>query len=630
VQVARTISASFADRVAEHGRQMLQSEVAWRELSERPACYSLGDVVYFLKHFSKKQGFMRTIAVFGLMLISALLVLGCSSGPAAVDASPASSPVSDVHAGAARQLAVEHFIDGTVYEMKGEYAKAVLEFQDALRYEQSHGIYFALSKNYSYLRKHSLAIEAGKEAVRLAPDNLDYRRTLAEAMHRAFQPDAAADQYREILARDSSARDAWYGLARIEQSRKPLQALETYQTILERFGPDWNVYLQVADLHSRLGQHRESARALEQMTTMDPGNQALKKSLADAYARAEEYDLALKTFKELNELDPSNLEYVAEIAGIYLIQKNYDAATEQFEDILSRDSVAIEVKLRIGELYFSQLEDDSTLAPQARSVFTYIRDTHPEDWRAYWFLGAIGAITDDDSASIYNFRKVTELASWNADAWVYLSSVFLGSNNFEEMATVLESALKVLPDDFRVNFFLGVAYGRLGQDSDAIRVLRRACAIDPENVDALSQLALVYDGMGRYAESDSLYDIAIRIAPDNDLLLNNYGYSLAERGTRLDEALEMATKAVQAQPENPSYLDTLGWIYFQLGRYSEAERYVREAIEKGEENAIVYEHLGDIYFKLDQLDRAMENWNMALELDEGNTALREKIARGSL
>jgi len=573
---------------------------------------------------------MRALAVSALVLVGTALLLGCAAGPAAVDSVRAEVPSQEIHSGAARELALEHFIDGTVYEMKGEYAKAVLEFQDALRYEKSHGIYLSLSKNYSYLRKHSLAIEAGKEAVRMSPENLDYRRNLAETLGRAFQPDAAAEQYREILARDSSARDAWYGLARIEQSRKPRQALSTYEAILERFGPDWNVYLQVADLHGRLGQHGESARALEQMAKLDPGNQALKKSLAEAYGRAEEYDLALKTFKELNEVDPANLEYVAEIAGLYLIQKDYDAATRQFEDILSRDSVAIEVKLRIGEIYFSQLEQDSTLAPQARSVFTRIRDTYPEDWRAYWFLGAIGAITNDDSASVQNFRRVTELASWNADAWVYLSSVFLGSNSFEGMATVLESALEVLPEDYRVNFFLGVAYSRLGRDDEAVGALERARTIDPENVDALSQLALVYDGMGRYTVSDSLYDLAVGIEPENDLVLNNYGYSLAERGVHLDKALEMAKKAVKAQPENPSYLDTIGWIYFRLGRYREAERFVREAIEKGEDNAVVYEHLGDIYFKLNQHDRAIEHWNMALELDEDNTALREKIARGSL
>ncbi len=195
---------------------------------------------------------MRAIAVSAAMLVGIVLLSGCSSGPALVDAGQEKSSPQKIHSGAARKLALEHVIDGTIYEMKGEYAKAVLEFQDALRYEQSHGIYFAISKNYSYLRKHSLAIEAGKEAVRLAPENLDYRRNLAETLSRAFQPDAAAEQYREILARDSSARDAWYALARIEQSRRPLQALATYQIILDRFGPDWNVYLQMADLHEGL------------------------------------------------------------------------------------------------------------------------------------------------------------------------------------------------------------------------------------------------------------------------------------------------------------------------------------------------------------------------------------------
>ena len=133
----------------------------------------------------------------------------------------------------------------------------------------------------------------------------------------------------------------------------------------------------------------------------------------------------------------------------------------------------MDVKLHIGELYFAQLEKDSTLAPLTISIFERIRNSHPEDWRAYWFLGAIGSVRHDDSLAIRNFRKVTELASWNPDAWVYLSSVFLGRNNFVEVANILQSALKVLPDDFRVNFFLGVAYSRLNRNADAARVLEQ-------------------------------------------------------------------------------------------------------------------------------------------------------------
>jgi tetratricopeptide (TPR) repeat protein len=290
----------------------------------------------------------------------------------------------------------------------------------------------------------------------------------------------------------------------------------------------------------------------------------------------------------------------------------------------------MEAKLHVGELYFSQLDKDSTLAPTARSIFERIRDKYPKDWHAYWFLGAIGTVSHDDSLTVRNFRKVTELASWNADAWVYLSSVFLDKNNFAEVSHILESALKVVPDDFRVNFLLGVAYSRLNQNEQAVRVLERARQLNSKDVDAISQLAVVYEALKRYDETDSLYEEALRLDPNNHLVLNNYAYSLAERGIQLERAREMALKAVAAKPDNTSYLDTMGWIYYRLGDYKEAAEYVKKAIEKGEVSAVVYEHLGDIYYKMDDKKGALEQWNIALQLDENNRELRDKILRGSL
>ncbi|RPH35790.1 tetratricopeptide repeat protein, partial [bacterium] len=229
-----------------------------------------------------------------------------------------------------------------------------------------------------------------------------------------------------------------------------------------------------------------------------------------------------------------------------------------------------------------------------------------------------------------NFRKVTELASWNADAWVYLSSVFLDKNNFTEVSHVLEAAVKVVPDDFRVNFLLGVSYNRLGQNEQAARVLEHARQLNSKDVDAISQLAVVYEALKRFDETDSLYEEALRLDPANHLVLNNYSYSLAERDIQLDRARDMAEKAVAAKPDNASYLDTMGWIYFRLGEYKEAAEYVRRAIEKGEVSAVVYEHLGDIYYKMDNKTGALEQWNIALQLDENNRELRDKILRGSL
>jgi tetratricopeptide (TPR) repeat protein len=571
---------------------------------------------------------LRPLTILGLAWFVVALG-GCSGGRQATrtgSGDGSGTHVSDeLHS-----KAVQSFINGSVFEMKGDNAQAILEYQDALSYEKSAGIYYALSRNYTRLGKHALAIGAAKQAVRLDPDNLDYHSTLAAAYTAAFEADSAAAEYEEIVRRDSTDLDAWYNLARLYQSRKPLRALELYEQITTRFGPEWEVLLQTAELANKLRQYDKAANALEQMTGIDPGNQALIRTLAQTYVRAENYDRALVVLKELRENNPSDLSILADEAEIHLLRKEYPLAYEQFNTILKQDTVSLESKLHVGELYFARMDKDSTLAPTARSIFEEIREKYPQDWHAYWFLGAIGSVTHDSSLTVHNFRKVTELASWNADAWVYLSSVFLEKNDFAEVSHVLEAALKVVPDDFRVNFLLGVAYNRLGKNEQAAHVLERARQLNKKDVDAISQLAIVYEALKRFGETDSLYEEALRLDPTNHLVLNNYAYSLAERGVQLDRAKEMAAKAVAARPDNSSYLDTMGWVYFRLGEYKEASDYVKKAIEKGEVSAVVYEHLGDIYYRMNDKRGALEQWNIALQLDENNHELRDKIQRGSL
>lgn len=567
----------------------------------------------------------------GLLVVSAVLVFaGCSSSKNTAATVPENPLAQSPPEKALHDAALRHFVDGSIFEMKGDYANAVLEYQDALRDEKNHAVYFGLSKCYSALNKHALAIDAGKEAVRLAPDNLEYRRTLAEAYVAAFEIDEAAAEYEEVIKRDSNSIESWYNLARIHQGRKPLKALDVYGKIIDRFGPEWDVLLQMAEINNTMGQYEKAASALRKMLEIDPGNLELKHSIAQAYIRAEKFDSAIVILRELKSLNPENLGYVGDIAGIFLKQKEYAKAAREFEPILSRDSVALDIKLGIGEMYFTQLEKDSTLAPVAQSIFERILAKHPDDWRPYWFLGAIGAVTGNDSLSEPNFRKVTELATWNADAWVYLSSVFMEKNNYAEVVKVLESALKIVPDDFRVNFLLGVAYSRLQRTTDAVRVLEYARTLNAKDVNCITQLALVYDGLKNYEETEKLYEEALKLDPDNHLVLNNYSYSLADRNIRIDRALEMAKKAIEAQPENASYLDTIGWVYFRMGKYEDAEMYIKKAIDKGGASAVLYEHLGDIYFMMKDRERALEQWNIALKLDANNAALRGKVERGTL
>jgi tetratricopeptide (TPR) repeat protein len=107
--------------------------------------------------------------------------------------------------------------------------------------------------------------------------------------------------------------------------------------------------------------------------------------------------------------------------------------------------------------------------------------------------------------------------------------------------------------------------------------------------------------------------------------MNNYAYSLAERELRLEYALELARKAVDAQPDRGAYLDTIGWIYYKLGKYNLALTYISRSLENRENSAVVVEHLGDVYYKLGDLDEAARYWKQALEMDQDNRELRHKI-----
>jgi tetratricopeptide (TPR) repeat protein len=225
---------------------------------------------------------------------------------------------------------------------------------------------------------------------------------------------------------------------------------------------------------------------------------------------------------------------------------------------------------------------------------------------------------------------VKELASWNADGWVGIASVYIDKGRFDDAIQILTDGKKFVPEEYRIHFLLGFAYQRKRQLNDAALSLEKAVQLNGKSIEALSTLGLVYDELKRPEDSDSIYERALRIEPHNHLVLNNYAYSLSERGLGLQRSLRMSKEAVEQQPTNQSYLDTYGWVYYRLERYDEAERYIRKAIELGSTSAVIHEHLGDVYFRQSRKDKAMEYWRKALELDPANAALKEKIQRGGL
>jgi tetratricopeptide (TPR) repeat protein len=568
---------------------------------------------------------------FLLVLLTGIGFLsGCSSSKPTSSADMGEQAMSVHEREARHDFAVQNFIEGAALDAKGAYADAVLQYQDAIQAEPNAALFYAISRDYALLGKHARAIETAREAVRLEPNNISFHESLAAIYVNAMQPALAIHEYEAILNIDSTQANSWLALAHLYQATSPQKSIEIYERLLNQDDSNLDNLFQCANIYGSLGEYDKAITKYKRMLELDPSNRPLQKQLAEIEIKAGHLEDAKAVLETMMILDPSDPEVAASLADVYLSKKEYQQATKLYERLLNQGIVNPEIKLRIGIGFFGQTERDSTFAPRALALFKEVEQASPTDWRPLWYLGALAANQHNDSLAASYFDRVTKLAAWNGDAWWFLGTSLFDQGKYEQLLSTMAQAEKSVPKDFRVYLLQGLAYTRLEKQELAVQKLQQAHTLNPKDMNTLSTLAMTLDGLHRYIESDKLYEEALLVDPKSALLLNNYGYSLSERGLQLDRALQMAQQAITAEPNNAAYLDTYGWVLFKLARYEDAVTYIEKAISIGNASAAVVEHLGDVYFKLGKHEQAMEMWKKALGMDEKNTALREKITRGSL
>jgi len=598
------------------------------------------------------------------LIVIPLLFLGCSSTEEITHDNNNTANISETDSVALKQKAIGHFVDGTVAETNGDYTGAILEFTEALRYDNSSGIYYELARNHLAINKLAEALKYAKLAVNNDSTNADYLDLMSDIYLKANAVDSAAIALEKIIEHDSTSIETYYKLARIYEDSKPLKAINIYEKLTKIIGPDWNVLIRVAELYEKLGYKEEASQSLEELLAIDPSNIALQKLIIDFYQRNNKFDEAMKMLNDIIELTPDDLDARQKKAQIFIQQNDWDSAAKEYKYIMLQPNVPMDLKVGIGATYFNKALSDSSVFPAAKDLFLSI-DKDTTYWEVKLYLGAIAISEGKDSLAINYFKYVTENARWNTDAWIRLGGLYFDNRKYEEAEKIMREAIELFPYDFTVNLILGLSLGQqsknaeakdylkkavdlntsdvnalsaygftlsqLGENEEAVQYLRRALIIDPQNVNLLGQLGLIYNNMDMMAESDSIYEKALEVDSTNALVNNNYAYSLSERGLQLERALRMVKLAVKADSLNSSYLDTIGWVYFKLSKFDEAHYYIKKAIDQGgENNAVLLEHLGDVMFMQGEKDQAMQLWEKALKLDSSNEVLKQKVETGAI
>lgn len=560
-----------------------------------------------------------------------------------------------------KRMALDYFIQGGIFEAQENYALAVNQYEKALQYDTTAGLYYTLAKNYLSLNRLSNALPYAKNAIKLDSNKTEYFDLLADIYNYGNQKESAIASLESAVKLDSNNVELNFKLARFYEKDKPLKAIKLYDKVLRIVGPDWTVLARIAELQDRLGNSDDAINAIKKLLVIDPSNISLRKLLIEFYLKAQRFDDGIELSDEILEMMPYDLEQRQVKAQLLIGKNDWVNAAKEFDYILDQPFVDLNTKINIGANYFNKSISDSTILPVAKSFFTKL-DKDTTDWQVKFYLGAIAVSERQDSVAIKNFKYVTENANWNVQAWVRLGGLYFDNRKYEESAKVMNEAVKSFPEDYYVNLILGLSLAQKSkhldaepylkkatiinpndivalsayaftlnqnkEDDKAIFYLNRALDLEPNDVNLIGTLGLIYNGMGEHQKSDSLYEKALELKPDDPLVNNNYAYALAVRGEQLERALKMVEISVKADSINSSYLDTIGWVHFKLGNFSDAKRYLELAIKYGGESAVMLDHIGDAEFKLGNKQKAIEHWRKALELDPTKKEIQNKIETG--
>jgi len=200
---------------------------------------------------------------------------------------------------------------------------------------------------------------------------------------------------------------------------------------------------------------------------------------------------------------------------------------------------------------------------------------------------------------------------------------------------LLEEAVKKHADDPLAYISLAQGYADVEKHDRAVKVLQDAQAKFPSDDSIAFELGTVFDKAKKFADAESAFRSVLARDPQNATALNYLGYMLAERGERLDESVDYLKKALAIEPDNGSFLDSLGWAYYKADKLDLAESNLKRAADQLRTNSVIQDHYGDVLSKLGRYDEAIAAYTRALagdgdSIDKGEIDRKIRAARQKL
>lgn len=569
----------------------------------------------------------------GLLLVRLCLVGIVGSPLAYAVALPAAA--QEASAARVEARAQQLFIRGLTKLQIDEPEAAVASFEEALTLAPDQAaILSALAEAHEAQEDLETAQFYALQAREATPSNPAYHRQVAALYRQQRRPQQALAAYERLLARTPNDTAALRDVAALHTALGSYhEALDAYERLNAVQGPRAGVLYQMVRLHQELGQRRLLMERLETLTRLEPEDPEPRQLLAEYRINEGQTREAIKLLEEVRTLKPSDPDVALTLSDLYAAEgdlEQSEAVLTALHDIPENASVETLVNRAATLLSSAQrAEETDTIEALLSTILT----RQPDHYRALVMQGQLRFERGAYAAAADLLTRALEENPREVEVWFQAALAQLEAGAPDEAVALAEEGLVLFPGAFILLRLAGYSYLEAGQPGRAMERLTEALdrgdrtgALDATERSALlATLGGVYAEQGDTTAAEAAYQEAIAADPSNATALNNYAYSLAERGAQLEEALALAQQAVEHAPREAAFLDTLGWVHYKLGNLYDARTWMERAVETGEASAAVYEHLGDVLLALDLPEQARVQWQKALEQDPDRESARERL-----
>ena len=553
-----------------------------------------------------------------------------------------------------------------LYLQTGQLRSAVAEFEDVIkRNPEDVNARRILARFYTAriregqqnrLNQEMLraALEQYNKVVEKSPNDLDTWLLIGRLEKLAQNSSNAEKAFKKVLELDKENEEAMTGLAMVYADLGDnAGASQMLRRVAEK-NPSLRTLTSLAGAYEQMKEYKLAAETYGRALEINRENTDLKRAYAQALFVAEENEKAQKVFEELIEEDSNDLLAALRLSQLYRMKRDYAKAHEYATKARKLDPNNIEVQYNEVSL----LETEGKV-PEAIALMKEILDSIPKrpsslsekNNRVILLerLGILYRAAEQTPQAVAAFREIMEIdPDVGGRAAAQIVDALRAGKDFAQAEAEMKKALERYRDDRVVKIVASNVYSDLGQFAEAEATLKSLLdgKDDRETFISLAQVyekakkydemqkaitaaeklsktedekeavyfvrGAMYERMKQYAEAEAEFRKVLALNPESASALNYLGYMLADRNVRLDEALEMIRKAVDMDPHNSAYLDSLGWVYFRMNRLDEAADNLKKSLERGSRDATVHEHLGDVYFGKENLKGAISQWEIAI------------------